>query len=119
MPVPIGPAGSSQKLSAPETTAEGCPMDGYPVDLGWQLLASRSYLVDLPAAEGAIGICQGPTVQRIVDSLTPGLSHALQGLLLMVQTATEPQVKFHRLRTSVPAKLWRWREAKGGAYKRA
>ena len=77
-----------------------------------------------------LGLCRSRSLQDIVDALTPGrgshsgklvsrlegpLLRKLLGLVsikgedLMVQSASEPQVKFHRLRTSVPAKLWRWR----------
>ena len=62
---------------------------------------------------------------RLVSTLEGSLLRKLLGLVsikgedLMVQSASEPQVKFHRLRASVPAKLWRWREVAGWAWKRS
>ena len=38
---------------------------------------------------------------------------SMKGEDLMVTAVSEPQVKFHRLRSSVPAKLWRWKEVTG------
>ena len=38
---------------------------------------------------------------------------SMKGEDLMVTAVSEPQVKFHRLRSSVPANLWRWREVTG------
>ena len=61
----------------------------------------------------------------LLSSLEKPLLRNLLGLVsikgedLMVQSASEPQVKFHRLRTSVPAKLWKWREVAGWSWKRA
>lgn len=34
----------------------------------------------------------------------------------MLQAATEDQVKYQRLRASIPAKLWRWRTVAGWAW---
>ena len=57
--------------------------------------------------------------RTLVSSLEKPLLLKLLGLVsmkgedLMVTAASEPQVKFHRLRSSVPAKLWRWREVAG------
>ena len=62
---------------------------------------------------------------RLLTTLEKPLLRKLLGLVsikgedLVVQSASEPQVKFHRLRTSVPAKLWRWREVAGWSWKRA
>ena len=62
---------------------------------------------------------------RLLTCLEKPLLRKLLGLVsikgedLMVQSASEPQVKFHRLRTSVPAKLWKWREVAGWSWKRA
>ena len=57
--------------------------------------------------------------RTLVESLEKPLLLKLLGLVsmkgedLMVTAVSEPQVKFHRLRSSVPAKLWRWREVTG------
>eukprot|EP00438_Fugacium_kawagutii_P035919 Skav227992 [mRNA] locus=scaffold390:150806:154332:- [translate_table: standard] len=49
--------------------------------------------------------------QRLVQKLM-GLA-SLKGEDLLVQSQTEAPVKFHRLRQSVPAGLWRWRTVTG------
>ena len=36
---------------------------------------------------------------------------SVKGEDLMLQASTEDQVKYHRLRASIPAKLWKWRTA--------
>ena len=57
--------------------------------------------------------------RSLEQSLEKPLLMKLLGLVsmkwedLMVTAASEPQVKFHRLRSSAPAKLWRWREVTG------
>ena len=38
---------------------------------------------------------------------------SIKGEDLMLQAASENQVKFHRLRTSIPARLWKWRAVCG------
>ena len=59
------------------------------------------------------------STKRLVTSLEKPLLLKLLGLVsmkgedLMVTAASEPQVKFHRLRSSVPGKLWRWKEVTG------
>ena len=62
---------------------------------------------------------------RLLSTLEGPLLRKLLGLVsikgegLMVQSASEPQVKFHRLRASVPAKLSSCREVAGWSWKRA
>ena len=57
--------------------------------------------------------------RTLLESLEKPLLMKLLGLVsmkgedLMVTAVSEPQVKFHRLRSSVPARLWRWREVTG------
>ena len=59
------------------------------------------------------------STKRLVTSLEKPLLLKLLGLVsmkgedLMVTAASEPQVKFHRLRSNVPGKLWRWKEVTG------
>ena len=58
-----------------------------------------------------------------VGHTRPCLPKAQQGTMkgedLMITAASEPQVKFHRLRSSVPAKLWRWKEVTGWRWRRS
>ena len=42
---------------------------------------------------------------------------SIKGEDLLLQAASENQVKFHRLRSSVPARLWRWRTVSGWKWK--
>ena len=95
---------------------------------------------------GPLGFCRRQSLQETVDYLTPGGSRSLQGILLrpplsstktlvsslegplllkllglvsmkgedlMVTAASEPQVG---LESSVPAKLWRWKEVAGSQW---
>lgn len=55
---------------------------------------------------------EGPLLRKLFGLVS------MKGEDLMVQSSTEPQVKFHRLRSSVPGKLWRWREVAGWRWKR-
>ena len=59
------------------------------------------------------------TVGAQEHQLTSRLSGfiSVKGEDLLLQAATENSVKFHRLRTSVPARLWRWRVACGWAWR--
>ena len=57
---------------------------------------------------------EGPLLRRLVGLVS------MKGEDLMVQTSTEPQVvKFHRLRSSAPGKLRKWREVAGWRWKRS
>eukprot|EP00435_Cladocopium_sp_Y103_P040826 s373_g11.t1 len=38
---------------------------------------------------------------------------SMKGEDIMIQSASEDQVKYHRLRASIPAKLWRWKTVAG------
>ena len=42
---------------------------------------------------------------------------SIKGEDLMLQSSTEDVAKYHRLRTSVPARLWKWRTAASWAWK--
>ena len=42
---------------------------------------------------------------------------SVKGEDLLLQAATENSVRYHRLRTSVPARLWRWRVVCGWTWK--
>ena len=42
---------------------------------------------------------------------------SIKGEDLMVQSGTEPAVKFQRLRAGIPGTLWKWREVAGWAWK--
>eukprot|EP00438_Fugacium_kawagutii_P029083 Skav214937 [mRNA] locus=scaffold3017:99733:102105:- [translate_table: standard] len=42
---------------------------------------------------------------------------SIKGEDLLLQSSTELAVKFHRLRASIPARLWRWKEIAGWAWR--
>ena len=42
---------------------------------------------------------------------------SMKGEDIHLQAASEDQVKFHRLRASVPSKLWRWKVVAGWRWK--
>ena len=93
--------------------------------LGFCRRQGLQQLVDYltPGRSGSLqGILLRPplsTNRTLVETLEKPLLLKLLGLVsmkgedLMVTAVSEPQVKFHRLRSSVPAKLWRWREVTG------
>ena len=64
-------------------------------------------------------------LRRNTDARVPegNLAKRLGGLVsvkgedLLLQSHTEPLVKFHRLRSSVPSRLWTWREIAGWQWK--
>ena len=70
-------------------------------------------------------ILQRPPVKREDLQIFPenDLSRRLAGLVsvkgedLMLQAPTEHLVRYHRLRTSIPSKLWKWKEIAGWAWK--
>ena len=70
----------------------------------------QSYLQRLPLRTQRRTVPQLPE-----DILTKKLMNfvSVKGEDLLLQATTENVVKFHRLRTSVPAKLWRWRTVSG------
>ena len=62
--------------------------------------------------------------RKMVETGTDGrLVRKLLGLVsikgedLMLQSGTEPAVKFQRLRSGIPGSLWKWREVAGWAWK--
>ena len=70
-------------------------------------------------------ILRRPPVRREVPTVYPdgGLSRRLAGLVsvkgedLLLQAPSEHVVKYHRLRSSIPAKLWKWAEVAGWRWK--
>ena len=66
-----------------------------------------------------------PPVQRESNQLLPddGLTRKLSGLAsikgedLLLHATSEQLVRHHRLRASVPSKLWKWREVSGRQWK--
>jgi hypothetical protein len=51
--------------------------------------------------------CEEMLVKKLLSLIS------IKGEDLMLQASSEEPVKFHRLRASVPAKLWRWRTVAG------
>ena len=90
------------------------------------------------------GLCKAMTVQEIQDQCQPGANSNLNGFLtrpswpahrnpwvrklgslmstrgidILLKATSEPTQSNERLRTSVPARLWRWRVACGWEWKR-
>eukprot|EP00435_Cladocopium_sp_Y103_P035832 s933_g9.t1 len=66
-------------------------------------------------------ILQRPPVRRETPTVVPdnGLTRRLAGLVsvkgedLLLQAPSEQVVKYHRLRSSIPAKLWKWTDIAG------
>eukprot|EP00435_Cladocopium_sp_Y103_P018222 s1737_g4.t1 len=73
----------------------------------------------------APGVLQRPPVHRETTAVHPddGLTRRLSGLVsikgedLLLQASSEQTVKYHRLRSSIPSKLWKWKEVAGWAWK--
>lgn len=65
-----------------------------------------TYLRRPPLKQQRVPLQPGSEVQltkRLVNFIS------IKGEDLLLQAKTENQVKFHRLRTSIPSRLWRWR----------
>eukprot|EP00435_Cladocopium_sp_Y103_P046052 s66_g13.t1 len=70
-------------------------------------------------------VLQRPPIHRETAQVHPedGLARRLSGLVsikgedLLLQATSEQLVKYQRLRTSIPSKLWKWREVAGWAWK--
>ena len=69
-----------------------------------------------------LGIAVHLSPQAIIARCAPGAAESVQGRLvrlplksedILLTTPTSQLVKFHRLRASVPSKLWRWRVVSG------
>ena len=68
---------------------------------------------------------QRPPIRREDPSVHPdtGLARKLTGLVsmkgedLLLQAPTDQLVKYHGLRTSIPARLWKWKEIAGWQWK--
>ena len=66
----------------------------------------QGYLKRLPLQQvkgGTPPVDEGELVRKLVSFVS------VKGEDLMLQSETENSVKFHRLRSSVPAKLWKWK----------
>ena len=74
----------------------------------------RGYLARPP-----IRVPRGPGLQDSQAILARKLSSfvSIKGEDILLQSPTEGTLKFHRLRTGVPAKLWRWRVIAGWRWK--
>ena len=79
-----------------ERTAPGCPM------------TLRTYLLRPPMKQEQ-SIPQSGLEGKLIKKLSCLVS--LKGEDLLLQSQTEEVVKYHRLRASVPARLWKWRVA--------
>ena len=77
-----------------------------------------------------LGVVEPLTLQELVFRMTPGCSSpsdrltaklcgliSLKGEDIMLQSQTEVPIKYHRLRTSLPARLWRWKVVSGWKWK--
>eukprot|EP00435_Cladocopium_sp_Y103_P064632 s325_g26.t1 len=53
--------------------------------------------------------------EKLVEKLSGMLS--LKGEDLLLQSSTEVPVRYHRLRSSLPSKLWRWKTVSGWSWK--
>eukprot|EP00435_Cladocopium_sp_Y103_P012901 s836_g3.t1 len=70
-------------------------------------------------------VLQRPPIHRESSCLhvEDGLARRLSGLVsikgedLLLQATTEQTVKYHRLRSSIPSRLWKWKEVSGWAWK--
>jgi len=64
-------------------------------------------------------LSQGPRTFSPSDRLTAKLCGliSLKGEDIMLQSQTEVPIKYHRLRTSLPARLWRWKVVSGWKWK--
>ena len=70
-------------------------------------------------------VLQRPPICREVPAVyeDEGLTRKLAGLVsvkgedLLLQAPSEQLVKFHRLRSSIPSKLWKWKEIAGWRWK--
>ena len=74
---------------------------GHQVDL-------QSLLLRPPLTQSTKTLCSSP---RLVAKLSGLVS--LKGEDLLLQSSTEIPVKYHRLRTGIPARLWRWATVAG------
>ena len=85
-------------------------------------------LVDRAAPGGGSslqGVLQRPPIHRETSHIHPegGLVRKLSGLVsikgedLLLQATSEQLVRYHRLRSSIPSKLWKWKEVAGWAWK--
>eukprot|EP00438_Fugacium_kawagutii_P023208 Skav215677 [mRNA] locus=scaffold278:111881:120662:- [translate_table: standard] len=62
---------------------------------------------------------RAPAVQHPDANLAKRLAQlvSIKGEDLLLQSANEPLVKHHRLRSSIPARLWKWREVAGWSWR--
>eukprot|EP00435_Cladocopium_sp_Y103_P023216 s2113_g5.t1 len=84
-------------------------------------------LVDRLAPGNALAlqaVLQRPPIHRETARVHPedGLARRLSGLVsikgedLLLQATSEQTIKYHRLRSSIPSRLWKWREVAGWAW---
>eukprot|EP00435_Cladocopium_sp_Y103_P065369 s173_g27.t1 len=84
-------------------------------------------LVDRLAPGNALAlqaVLQRPPIHRETARVHPedGLARRLSGLVsikgedLLLQATSEQTIKYHRLRASIPSRLWKWREVAGWAW---
>ena len=84
-----------------------------------QLTPGRSSCLRGYLARPPIRVPRGPGLQDTHAILARKLSSfvSIKGEDILLQSPTEGTLKFHRLRTGVPAKLWRWRVIAGWRWK--
>lgn len=88
-------------VSPAEATARCAPGAGEKVAMFLQRPFLRTIKLKVPSAETA--------EQQLVEKIAPMVS--LKGEDLLLQAGTEDPVKFHRLRASLPSRLWKWSTA--------
>ena len=93
--------GLNEPLSVQEVVERSSP--GATKD--FQSFLQRPYLErkHAPVTHG----CEDKLVRKLLTLVS------IKGEDIMLQAATEDQVRYHRLRASVPAKLWNWRTVAG------
>ena len=96
----LGPLGFCRRQSLQETV-------DYLTPGGSRSLQGILLRPPLSSTKTLVSSLEGPLLMKLLGMVS------MKGEDLMVTAASEPQVKFHRLRSSVPAKLWRWKEVAG------
>eukprot|EP00435_Cladocopium_sp_Y103_P030696 s76_g7.t1 len=91
-------------------------------DLSVQHLVDRGVPGNNPSLQSVL---QRPPIHRESARVHPedGLARRLSGLVsikgedLLLQSTSEQMVKYQRLRSSIPSKLWKWKEVAGWSWK--
>ena len=77
----------------------------------------RGFLQRLPLRQFRVATIEDSSTSSLVLAEKLSTFVSIKGEDILLQAPTEGSIKFHRLRASVPAKLWRWRSIAGWAWK--